>query len=79
MHWDPGSAGWGAGAGLTAGVFLRKAGLIECDTAPAVCARLLTIEIFLTMNPDSTMPCFNEPIRAMTLGKMHGRRPVGVA
>jgi hypothetical protein len=56
-------------------VFLRKAGLIECDPAPAVCARLLTIEIFLTMNPDSTMPCFDEPIRPMTLGNM---RSLGV-
>jgi len=36
------------GAGLTA--FLRKAGLIECRSGTGVCARLLTIEIFLMRN-----------------------------
>src|SRR5260370_15908189 len=40
----------GPGSGLTAGASLRKATLIECDPALAVCARLLTIEIFLTKN-----------------------------
>jgi hypothetical protein len=40
----------GPGSGLTAGASLRKAVLIECDPALAVCARLLTIEIFLTRN-----------------------------
>ena len=40
----------GPGSGLTAGASLRKATLIECDPALAVCARLLTIEIFLTRN-----------------------------
>jgi hypothetical protein len=40
----------GPGSGLTAGASLRKATSIECDPALAVCARLLTIEIFLTRN-----------------------------
>ncbi len=40
----------GPGSGLTAGASLRKATLIECDPAPAVCTSLLTIEIFLTRN-----------------------------
>src|SRR6266436_2209238 len=40
----------GPGSGLTAGASLRKATLIECDPALAVCARLLTIEILLTKN-----------------------------
>jgi hypothetical protein len=29
---------------------VRQAGLIECDPALAVCAKLLTIEIFFTVN-----------------------------
>ena len=46
-----GLCGLGApGSGLTAGASLRKATLIECDPAPAVCTSLLTIEIFLTRN-----------------------------
>jgi hypothetical protein len=40
----------GPGSGLTAGASLRKATLIECDPALALCARLLTIEIFLKRN-----------------------------
>jgi hypothetical protein len=45
--WAWGLCGLGApGSGLTAGAFLRKAALIECHPAPAVCARLLTIEVF---------------------------------
>ena len=50
-------------------------GLIECDPAPAGCARSLTIEIFLTRNLGSTMLRFDEPIYPMTLGNM---RSLGV-
>jgi hypothetical protein len=65
----------GPGSGLTAGASLRKATLIECDPAPAVCARSLTIEIFLTRNLGSTMPRSDEPTKPMTLGNM---RSLGV-
>ena len=50
--WDPRACrlggSWGPGSWPDA--FLRKAALIECDPAPAVCAKLLTFEIFLTRN-----------------------------
>jgi hypothetical protein len=45
------------GSSLTA--FLRKARLLNADPAPAVRAKLLTIEIFLMRNLGSTMSYFD--------------------
>jgi hypothetical protein len=52
---------------------------LNADPVPTVCAKLLTIELFLMRNLGSTMPCFDEPIVPMTLGNnAQPRRAVAV-
>jgi hypothetical protein len=46
---------------------------LNADPVPTVCAKLLTIELFLMRNLGPTMPCFDEPIVPVTLGNMRSR------